>query len=158
MLDTILLSPGSSSGRFQLVLGVGRERPWDDAIRLMAGPDNADAESGLASLPPIAAAAPALSIDGSARLTAGKPITDHERLVGLHCGLLESAGRRQQATLHLPQPAVAGWRCSADGKRGSSLQLENGSVVVPLAAYEWAFVEVRFEMPDTPADTTGGRA
>jgi len=83
---------------------------------------------------------------------------DHQRVVGLHCGLLESAGRRQQARLHLPHPAVAAWRCSADGKRGGSLLVEEGSVVVPLASYEWAFLEVRFEDPDAASNTGGGEA
>jgi len=157
MLDTILLPPGSSSGRFQLAIGVGRERPWDDAIRLMAGPEHVDAETAVAPLSPSSSSS-GLNVEGSARLTAGSVIMDHQRVVGLHCGLLESAGRRQQARLHLPHPAVAAWRCSADGKRGGSLLVEEGSVVVPLASYEWAFLEVRFEDPDAASNTGGGEA
>lgn len=157
MLDTILLPPGNSSGRFQLAIGVGRERPWDDAIRLMAGPDDADAETALASLS-AGGRRDLLRLEGSARLTTAQAIVDHERLVGLHCGILESAGQRQSATLHLPRPAVAAWRCSADGKRGSSLSLENNTLVVSLASYEWAFVEVRFEEPPPSADPAGGEA
>ena len=157
MLDTILLPPGSSSGRFQLAIGVGRERPWDDALRLMAGPENADADAALAALVN-RSPQPSLRVDGSVRLTTGKAISDHERIVGLHCGLLESAGRRQQATLHLPFTPVAAWRCSADGKRGSSLSIEHDTVAVPLASYEWAFVEVRCELPDEADQAAGGEA
>ena len=142
MLDTLLLPPGTPSGRFQLAIGVGRDRPWDDAVRLMAGPEEADADGALAALTHPAAAP--LAVEGSARLTAGATIMEGERLVGLRCGLLESAGRRQQARVRFPRPPVAAWRCSADGKRGSSLTTENDSVLVSLASYEWAFVEVRF--------------
>ena len=154
MLDTLLLAPGMASGRFQLAIGVGRERPWDDALRLMAGPEDVDADGALASLAH-AALAP-LAIEGSARLTAGAAIMEGERLVGLRCGLLESAGRRQQARVTLPQRPVAAWRCSADGKRGSSLTTEDDCVLISLASYEWAFLEVRFV--EEQAAATGGDA
>ena len=151
MLDTLLLPSGQSEGRFQLVLGVGRERPWEDALRLMAAPENGDAAAALSA---IAASPPhqTISLDGSARLTAGAVITTGEEVVGLRCGVLEAAGRRHQARLHLPRRPVAAWRCSADGKRGSQLTVEDSEVIVPLAAYEWAFVEVGFvESDDTAA-------
>ena len=150
MLDTLLLPSGQSEGRFQLVLGVGRERPWEDALRLMAAPENGDAAAALSA---IAASPPhqTISLDGSARLTAGAVITTGEEVVGLRCGVLEAAGRRHQARLHLPRRPVAAWRCSADGKRGSQLTIEDAEVIVPLAAYEWAFVEVGFVESDATA-------
>lgn len=152
MLDTLLLPPGTPSGRFQVAIGVGRERPWDDAIRLMAGPEHVDADGALAAL--AHATATPLGVAGSARLTAGAAIMEGEQLVGLRCGLIESAGRRQQAQVTFPRPPVAAWRCSADGKRGSSLTVEDDRVLVALASYEWAFLEVRFV--DEQAAATGG--
>jgi hypothetical protein len=156
MLDTLLLPPGSSSGQFQLVLGVGRERPWDDAIRLMAASESGGAEGAFASIarPP----EEGVALDGSARLTPGSMITENDQVVGLRCGLLESAGRRHQARMRFPRTPVAAWRCSADGKRGSSLTIEDGTVVMSLASYEWAFVEVRFVAEDTPLASAGDDA
>jgi len=154
MLDTLLLAPGTPAGRFQLAIGVGRDRPWDDAIRLMSGPEEADADGALAAL--THAAATPLAVDGSARFTSGTAIMEGEHLVGLRCGLLESSGRRQQVRVKFPRPPVAAWRCSADSKRGSSLTTENDTVVVSLASYEWAFLEVRFVGEQTAA--TGGGA
>jgi len=155
MLDTLLLPAGSSSGRFQLAIGVGRERPWDDAIRLMAAPDNADSAAALAAL---AARddGTAVRAEGSVRLTTGMVISEAEEVVGLQCGLLESAGSRHTARLQLPRTPVAAWRCSADGKRGNELIIEDSAVLVPLAAYEWAFVEARFLLNDEAA--AGGEA
>lgn len=158
MLDTILLPPGNASGRFQLAIGVGREQPWDDAIRLMASPEHADAETALATLL-TRAVQPQLWVEGSARLTTSKAILNRERIVGVSCGLLESAGRRQQAKLHLPRSAAAAWKCSADGKRGSSLAVEDETVLLSLASYEWAFLEVQFEsLEEEPTESIGGEA
>ena len=156
MLDTLLLPPGSSSGQFQLALGVGRERPWDDALRLMAASNSGGAEGAFASI--ARADGGGVAIDGSARLIPGSMITDHDQVVGLRCGLLESAGRRHQARLRFPRPPVAAWRCSADGKRGSSLTIEDDTVVLSLASYEWAFVEVRFVAEDAPPSSSGDEA
>ncbi len=156
MLDTVLLPPGSASGSFQLALGVGRERPWDDSLLLMSSPEDGGAEGALAAVARGSDAS--LAVDGSARLTVGSLITDKDQVVGIRCGLLESAGRRQQAKLRFPCTPLAAWRCSADGKRGSSLTIENESVVVSLASYEWAYVEVRFVAEEVTASATGGEA
>jgi hypothetical protein len=150
MLDTVLLAGGASSGTFQLAIGVGRERPWDDALRLMTAPENVDAEGLLAPLRN-PADPNGVRVEGSVRFTAGDLINESERLVGLHCGLLEAAGRRQQARVRMPRQPVAAWRCSADGKRGASLVIEDDAVLVSLAAYEWAFLEIRFVDTATPS-------
>jgi hypothetical protein len=150
MLDTVLLAGGASSGTFQLAIGVGRERPWDDALRLMTAPENVDAEGLLAPLRN-PADPNGIRVEGSVRFTAGDLINESERLVGLHCGLLEAAGRRQQARVRMPRQPVAAWRCSADGKRGASLVIEDDAVLVSLAAYEWAFLEIRFVDTATPS-------
>jgi len=94
--------------------------------------------------------------EGSVRLTTGMVISEAEEVVGLQCGLLESAGSRHTARLQLPRTPVAAWRCSADGKRGNELMIEDSTVLVPLAAYEWAFVEARFLLNDEAA--AGGEA
>lgn len=147
MLDTILLPPTVSSGRFQLAIGAGRERPWEDAIRLMAAAETADGEAALGGILSAAVVASPISVDGAVRITGGEPVREQDRMTGLRCGLLESAGRRQQARLRLSRRPLAAWRTNAEGRRGAELMLEDGQVLVPLAAHEWAFIELAFVSP-----------
>jgi hypothetical protein len=66
------------------------------------------------------------------------------RLVGAVFGLLESAGRRIEAAVELASEPVAAWRRDARGNRGEPIEIRGRTLRLPLARYEWAFVEVHW--------------
>ncbi len=131
MLDTILLGEGHRRGSFRLAVAADLEAPWEAAIELIASGAGRHAPRGIATDPQI-------------RVTGGEPVNVDGRLVGAVFGLLESAGRRIEAAVELASEPVAAWRRDARGNRGEPIEIRGRTLRLPLARYEWAFVEVHW--------------
>lgn len=131
MLDTILLGEGHRRGSFRLAVAADLEAPWEAAVELTAGGTGQYASRGIATDPQV-------------RITGGEPVNVDGRLVGAVFGLLESAGRRIEAVVELASEPVAVWRRDASGNRGEPLEIRGRTFQLPLARYEWAFVEVHW--------------
>jgi len=129
VLDTILLGMGGTSAVRRLAVGIGLERPWDDALELLAP-----------AAP--AAAAPA---DGVRLMPAS--IEHGDGRVRLAIDLLESAGRSGQVRIDWAREPLAARTCDfADRPRDAApVAIEGRSTVVFLRRHEW--LRLHLELP-----------
>lgn len=130
VLDTILLGPGTAAASRRLAVGIGLDRPWDAALRL------------LAAAPP----APAAATPATVRLM---PVAvDRDAAGGLRVvvDVLESAGEAGPVRIDwIREPRAA----SATDFRGRprdepTVAIEGRSTVVCVRRHEWLRVQVEF--------------
>ncbi|MFP6650325.1 MAG: hypothetical protein VB817_12725, partial [Pirellulaceae bacterium] len=81
--------------------------------------------------------------------TSWKPLVESGRSVGLVVRLLETAGRAGKVSLATFQPMTSAEQRDFKGESLGSCRIDDGKVVVEMAAAEWLEVEVRW---DGPAD------
>ena len=145
MLDSLLVVRGESCRTFKLGIGVDLVQPLSESMSWMAdiphrcenaAPPQGNATSWLFHL--------------NARnvvATSWRPLVEEGQCVGLVVRLLETAGRPGKVTLSAFRPLLQAEQ--RDFKAGSlgACRLDDGKVVVEMAAAEWLEVEARWDAP-----------
>jgi hypothetical protein len=130
VLDTILCGAAGGMVARRLAIGIGLARPWDAALRLLAG-GSWDGPTGPEGV--------RITIDAVERVAPGR--------LRLAIGLLESAGRSGHVRIDWArEPLAAEARDLADRPRGDmTVAIEGKATVVFLKRYEW--LRLHLELP-----------
>lgn len=130
VLDTILCGAASGTVARRLAIGIGLARPWDAALRLLAGGAWVD---------PAGPEGVRITVDAVERVAPGR--------TRLAIGLLESAGRSGHVRIDWArEPLAAEARDLADQPRGDlTVAIEGKATVVFLKRFEW--LRLHLEIP-----------
>jgi hypothetical protein len=130
VLDTILLGPGTAAASRRLAVGIGCERPWDAALRL------------LAAVPP----APAAATPPTVRLLPVAVERDAAGGLRVVVDVLESAGEAGPVRIDwVREPRAAAVTDFRGRPRDEpTVAIEGRSTVVCLRRHEWLRVQVEF--------------
>jgi len=129
VLDTILLGAGATTATRRLAVGIGLERPWDEALRL------------LAAAPPAAVATPA-----TVRLAPVAIGPDEAGGVRAVVDLIEAAGRAGQVRVEWAREPRVARGCDFAGRPRDdvTVAIEGRSTVVSLGRHEWLRLHLEF--------------
>jgi len=130
VLDTIVAAPGAAGVARRMAVGIGLERPWDTALRLLAGG-------------PLTANA---SLPETARITGASLDRDASGRVRLAIGLLESAGRSGHVRIVWASAPLAARAVDLRGaaREDVTVAIEGWTTVVFLKRHEWLHLHVEF--------------
>ncbi|MFM8986023.1 MAG: hypothetical protein ACKONH_08205 [Planctomycetia bacterium] len=130
VLDTILCGAASGVVSRRLAIGIGLARPWDAALRLLAG-GSWDRPTGPEGV--------RITVEAVERVASGR--------MRLKIGLLESAGRSGHVRIDWArEPLAAEARDLADRPRGDmTVAIEGKTTVVFLKRFEW--LRLHLELP-----------
>lgn len=130
VLDTIVAAPGATGVTRRLAVGVGLERPWDTALRLLADV-------------PLAAGT---SLPESVRLTGGTLDRDASGRRRLEIGLLEAAGRAGEVRITWAAAPLAARAVDLLGgvREDVAVAIEGRSIVVFLQRHAWLQLHLEF--------------
>ncbi len=141
MLDTLLLTRGETARRFRVGIGVDLPNAAI-AARQFAQP----VPQVLAAELPASSSGWLLHVDARQVLaTALEPLSENGRVVGVRCRLLETGGFAGPVRLSAIRPLIAGERRLWNGEPQGELTITEGKAEIPLAAYDWTEVTVRWE-------------
>jgi len=129
VLDAILLGAGGTTATRRLAVGIGLERPWDEALRLLA-----EAAPALMATPANVRLAPvAIGPDGAGGVRA---VVD----------LIEAAGRAGQVRVEWARPPRVARGCDFAGRPRDdvTVAIEGRSTVVSLRRHEWLRLHLEF--------------
>jgi alpha-mannosidase len=142
MLDTLLIVRGERARTFRLGIGIDLSQPLPASLNLLAPPVCSFAMAP----PPISRHCWLFHLDArSVVATHWFPLREEGRIVGVQVRLLESAGRNCRARLTAFRPFRSARQLNFLGEPMSQLAVEEGKVVVDVAACEWIEVEARWE-------------
>jgi hypothetical protein len=129
VLDTILLGAGATTATRRLAVGVGLERPWDEALRLLA-----------------AAAPAAMATPANVRLAPVAVGPDEAGGVRAVVDLIEAAGRAGQVRVDWVREPRAARGCDFAGRPRDdvTVAVEGRSTVVFLRRHEWLRLHLEF--------------
>jgi len=140
-LDTLLVVRGEQRRRFRLAVAIDERHPapvaqrmlsaWQPVVRRGKPPGNQQGWFFHIDAPSVVA-------------TDWEPLRDEGRVSGCRIRLLETSGRSARAQLRCLRPLAAARQLDFSGRPITDLAFRDDGVSIPLSAYEWADVELRF--------------
>lgn len=139
MLDTLLMVRGETNRKFTLGVGVELAQPLQDAIGLLTPPLVVPRES-----PPPSPATSGWLFHLDAKnimATQWSPLVREGKVTGFRAHLVEIAGRPGQVMLSAFRPVKAARILNFRGETAGEVKLDQGRMVLDLAASQWLEVE-----------------
>jgi alpha-mannosidase len=142
LLDTLLSVRGSTTRKFTFGIGVELAQPLQDAIGLLAPPTILARQS-----PPPTPASSSWLFHLDAKnvvATHWSPVETEGRVRGFRVRLVEIAGRPGQVSLSAFRPVTKAQLLDFRGEVIGDAKLEQGKIVLDLAASEWVYVDAQW--------------
>ena len=139
MLDSLLIVRGENGRRFRMGVGLDLKNPLHEAISL-----HAPVHALFQSAPPPTPSRSGWLFHLDARnvmATHWEPLLEGGVATGFRVRLLETAGRAVKATLSSFRPVGHARQRGLDGSPRSDCALEEGRVILQLAAHQWTEIE-----------------
>jgi alpha-mannosidase len=144
MLDSLLIVRGESQRVFRIGIGLDLPQPLPEALALLA-PNTVMFQRGATPAP---ANCWLFHLDAkSVVATHWSPLWEGETLVGVRVRLLESGGKSVRVRLAAFRPFTTARQVNFLGEIQSDLSVEQGRIVLDIAAHEWVEVEGRWRAP-----------
>ncbi len=141
MLDTLLITRGETARRFRVGIGVDLPNP-----AIAARQFSAPAPQIVAPATPASASGWLLHVDArQVIVTALEPLRENDRVVGLRCRLLETAGLAGPVRISAIRPLISAQRRLWNDEPLGELTIADGKAEISLAAYDWTEATVRWE-------------